>query len=166
MWPTALRYQRAPYIEQQCKTGIRGGAPDSRRCNLVATRRTNFRDRDFVALNWEKKLSRCVCLPAPRRSWTRSQRLWFVIVAQRHIPPGGYRNRHPRIQVRKVTMTIMGESKQGSYDIKGDQVILHIPGECDTQMKMNGDGTLERTRNVQEGPRAGRGCLHWVANCC
>lgn len=43
----------------------------------------------------------------------------------------------------KVTMTMMGESKQGTYDIKGDQVILHIPGEGDTQMKMNGDGTLD-----------------------
>jgi hypothetical protein len=43
----------------------------------------------------------------------------------------------------KVTMTMMGESKQGTYDIKGDQVILHLPGEGDTQLKMNGDGTLD-----------------------
>jgi hypothetical protein len=43
----------------------------------------------------------------------------------------------------KVTMTMMGQSKQGTYDIKGDQVILHLPGEGDTQLKMNGDGTLD-----------------------
>ena len=38
----------------------------------------------------------------------------------------------------KVTMTMMGESKQGTYEIKGDQVILHLPGLGDTQLKMNG----------------------------
>ena len=43
----------------------------------------------------------------------------------------------------KVTMTMMGQSKQGTYDVKGDQVILHLPGEGDTQLKMNGDGTLD-----------------------
>jgi len=43
----------------------------------------------------------------------------------------------------KVTMTMMGQSKQGTYDIKGDQVILHLPGEGDTQLKMKGDGTLD-----------------------
>jgi hypothetical protein len=43
----------------------------------------------------------------------------------------------------KVTMTMMGESKQGTYEVKGDQVILHIPGEGDTQLKKNGDGTLD-----------------------
>ena len=43
----------------------------------------------------------------------------------------------------KVTMTMMGESKQGTYEIKGDQVILHLPGEGDTQLKLNGDGTLD-----------------------
>jgi hypothetical protein len=43
----------------------------------------------------------------------------------------------------KVTMTMMGESKQGTYEVKGDQVILHMPGEGDTQLKMNGDGTLD-----------------------
>lgn len=42
-----------------------------------------------------------------------------------------------------VTMTMMGDSKQGTYVIKGDQVILHIPGEGDTQLKLNGDGTLD-----------------------
>ena len=40
-------------------------------------------------------------------------------------------------------MTMMGQSKQGTYDIKGDQVILHLPGEGDTQLKMKGDGTLD-----------------------
>lgn len=43
----------------------------------------------------------------------------------------------------KVTMTMMGQSKVGTYDVKGDQVILHLPGEGDTQLKMNGDGTLD-----------------------
>ena len=43
----------------------------------------------------------------------------------------------------KVTMTMMGESKQGTYEVKGDQVILHMSGEGDTQLKMNGDGTLD-----------------------
>jgi hypothetical protein len=43
----------------------------------------------------------------------------------------------------KVTMTMMGESKQGTYEVKGDQVILHMPGEGNTQLKMNGDGTLD-----------------------
>jgi hypothetical protein len=43
----------------------------------------------------------------------------------------------------KVTMTMMGQSKQGTYDIKGDQVTLHLPGEGDTQLKINGDGTLD-----------------------
>ena len=43
----------------------------------------------------------------------------------------------------KVTMTMMGQSKQGTYEVKGDQVILHLPGEGDTQLKLNGDGTLD-----------------------
>jgi hypothetical protein len=43
----------------------------------------------------------------------------------------------------KVTMTMMGQSKQGTYEIKGDQVMLHLPGEGDTQLKMNSDGTLD-----------------------
>ena len=43
----------------------------------------------------------------------------------------------------KVTMTMMGQSKQGTYEVKGDQVLIHLPGEGDTQLKMNGDGTLD-----------------------
>jgi hypothetical protein len=43
----------------------------------------------------------------------------------------------------KVTMTMMGQSKQGTYEIKGDQVVIHLPGEGDTQLKLNGDGTLD-----------------------
>jgi len=42
-----------------------------------------------------------------------------------------------------VTMTMMGQSKQGTYEVKGDQVLIHLPGEGDTQLKMNGDGTLD-----------------------
>jgi hypothetical protein len=43
----------------------------------------------------------------------------------------------------KVTMTMMGESKQGTYEMKGNQVILHIQGEGDTQLTLNDDGTLD-----------------------
>jgi hypothetical protein len=43
----------------------------------------------------------------------------------------------------KVTMTMMGQSKHGTYEIKGDQVVVHMPGEGDTQLKLNGDGTLD-----------------------
>jgi hypothetical protein len=43
----------------------------------------------------------------------------------------------------KVTMTMMGQSKQGTYEVKGDQVTIHLPGEGDTQLKLNGDGTLD-----------------------
>jgi hypothetical protein len=40
-------------------------------------------------------------------------------------------------------MTMMGQSKQGTYEVKGDQVTIHLPGEGDTQLKLNGDGTLD-----------------------
>jgi hypothetical protein len=43
----------------------------------------------------------------------------------------------------KVTSTVGGESKQGTYDIKGDKVILHLPGDGDVPLKLNGDGTLD-----------------------
>jgi|SRR5579862_5153483 len=43
----------------------------------------------------------------------------------------------------KVTSTVMGQSNHGTYDIKGDQVIMHLPGEGDVPLKINGDGTLD-----------------------
>lgn len=43
----------------------------------------------------------------------------------------------------KVTSTVMGQSNHGTYEVKGDQVILHLPGEGDVPLKINGDGTLD-----------------------
>lgn len=43
----------------------------------------------------------------------------------------------------KVTSTVMGQSNHGTYDVKGDQVIMHLPGEGDIPLKINGDGTLD-----------------------
>jgi hypothetical protein len=43
----------------------------------------------------------------------------------------------------KVTSTIMGQSSHGTYEVKGDQVIMHLPGEGDVSLKINGDGTLD-----------------------
>ena len=43
----------------------------------------------------------------------------------------------------KVTSTVMGQSNHGTYEIKGDQVIMHLPGEGDVPLKINGDGTLD-----------------------
>ncbi len=43
----------------------------------------------------------------------------------------------------KVTSTVMGQSNHGTYDVKGDQVIMHLPGEGDIPLKLNGDGTLD-----------------------
>lgn len=46
-------------------------------------------------------------------------------------------------QSGKVTSTVMGQSNHGTYDVKGDQVIMHLPGEGDIPLKINGDGTLD-----------------------
>ncbi len=46
-------------------------------------------------------------------------------------------------QSGKVTSTIMGQSNHGTYEVKGDQVIMHLPGEGDIPLKINGDGTLD-----------------------
>ena len=43
----------------------------------------------------------------------------------------------------KVTSSIMGQSNHGTYEVKGDQVIMHLPGEGDVTLKINGDGTLD-----------------------
>jgi hypothetical protein len=43
----------------------------------------------------------------------------------------------------KVTSTVMGQSNHGTYEVKGDQVIMHLPGEGDVPLKINGDGTLD-----------------------
>jgi len=43
----------------------------------------------------------------------------------------------------KVTSTVMGQTNHGTYDVKGDQVIMHLPGEGDIPLKINGDGTLD-----------------------
>jgi len=43
----------------------------------------------------------------------------------------------------KVTSTVMGQSNHGTYEVKGDQVIMHLPGEGDIPLKINGDGTLD-----------------------
>jgi len=43
----------------------------------------------------------------------------------------------------KVTSTVMGQSNHGTYEIKGDQLIMHLPGEGDVPLKINGDGTLD-----------------------
>lgn len=43
----------------------------------------------------------------------------------------------------KVTSTVMGQSNHGTYEVKGDHVIMHLPGEGDIPLKINGDGTLD-----------------------
>lgn len=43
----------------------------------------------------------------------------------------------------KVTSTIMGQTSHGTYEVKGDQVLMHLPGEGDVTLKLNGDGTLD-----------------------
>jgi hypothetical protein len=43
----------------------------------------------------------------------------------------------------KVTSTVMGQTNHGTYEIKGDQLIMHLPGEGDVPLKINGDGTLD-----------------------
>lgn len=46
-------------------------------------------------------------------------------------------------QSGKVTSTVMGQTNHGTYEIKGDQLIMHLPGEGDVPLKINGDGTLD-----------------------
>jgi hypothetical protein len=43
----------------------------------------------------------------------------------------------------KVTYSVLGQSKEGTYDVKGEQVTLHLPGEGDVMLKINSDGTLD-----------------------
>jgi hypothetical protein len=43
----------------------------------------------------------------------------------------------------KVSSTVRGESYHGTYEVQGEQVIVHLPGQRDVPLKINDDGTLD-----------------------
>jgi hypothetical protein len=43
----------------------------------------------------------------------------------------------------KVYSSVLGQTNEGTYEVKGDQVILHLKGEGDVTLKLNSDGTLD-----------------------
>ena len=43
----------------------------------------------------------------------------------------------------KVYSSVLGQTAEGTYEVKGDQVILHLKGEGDVAMKLNSDGTID-----------------------
>ena len=43
----------------------------------------------------------------------------------------------------KVYSSVLGQTIEGTYELKGDQVTLHLKGEGDVNLKLNNDGTLD-----------------------
>lgn len=43
----------------------------------------------------------------------------------------------------KVYSSVLGQTTDGTYEEKGDQVILHLKDEGDVALKINSDGTLD-----------------------
>lgn len=43
----------------------------------------------------------------------------------------------------KVFYSVLGQTKEGTYEIKGDQLVMRLPGEGDVTLKINSDGTLD-----------------------
>jgi hypothetical protein len=43
----------------------------------------------------------------------------------------------------RVYSSVLGQTIEGTYELKGHQVTLHLKGEGDVTLKLNSDGTLD-----------------------